>query len=506
MQGNKGLIIGLVTGIAVLLIVAVVLTVLLVRRGGLSGGGGDSGKGETDAPVQAEVLFVVGEDIALSDVTGFEYLFSFSGGMADYHGEAWSFRLEDGTPMFRYREGNGSEVEREIGTEVERTLTEEEWETFLSCVDGGNILDQDAAYSHTESAPPGVMDGGGGYRSICSLTWDGQRKRAQDKRFEYASDRQAEELRQLVSKLQEKTEDETESGQRDSKQIAVGGYFEYSVRLPEQWENRIIWETEPAYDDGGETLDTMLTLYLKSEKELKNNAGGMLCRLAIRLNPTALPTRYEIAGTLLMDGYSVYHLTAEIPGGVQFSTSETAAEAERFYDDMEELYDSVRFGYAATWHYKPAETGHRQEALYFNTRYGYLWAYSCQADETELAARGLSACYLDAGYPDGDERMRFALHDLNGDGTNEMLVMLDEEVRAIHTIGEDGAVVLTYSCPAGSEMTVMADETIRVTSPVDGDSRTYRLTADPYGLVDAGTSQTDKPLVLQSRPMSPHAE
>ena len=107
---------------------------------------------------------------------------------------------------------------------------------------------------------------------------------------------------------------------------------------------------------------------------------------------------------------------------------------------------------------------------------------------------------------DGDERMRFALHDLNGDGTNEMLVMLDEEVCAIHTIGEDGAVVLTYSCPAGSEMTVMADETIRVTSQADGDSRTYRMTADPYGLVDAGTSQTDKPLVLQSRPMSPHAE
>ncbi|MBR0172312.1 MAG: hypothetical protein IJQ21_05930, partial [Lachnospiraceae bacterium] len=288
--------------------------------------------------------------------------------------------------------------------------------------------------------------------------------------------------------------------------IVVGDYYGYRITLPEEWAGKVEYTTELANNEGGYALDTDVTFYLKEEREAANGNGGMLFTLSILAKPWELPTRYDILGSLIMDGYCTYYLCAIYPGDVQFSTEEARREAQAFYDATDAFFDTVDFGSAATWFYSPADRDHRQEELYNGIRYDYLLTANEQTDEAGLKEMGLSTCYFDmAGTEIEEEYMQCAITDLNDDGTFELLLLYNYEVRAIHSIGEDGVPVLVYTCPYRSEMKIMEDNTIRVTSSVDGSVRVYRLTADLSGLVDAGSSQTEEEAVLYPFDMSPAA-
>ena len=277
--------------------------------------------------------------------------------------------------------------------------------------------------------------------------------------------------------------------------IGVSGILSYTVRMPAEWQDNVVAEIINA-----DTPYPAVNFYLASDYE--NGADGLMFTLQLVEEPELLPTRYEIVGSQVRIGFSVGYLTAVFPGGVTYSSQAAAGEAEKLLAYREALYDSVESPVTNYSYYSPAVAGHRQEALYYGVRNDYQLSVLDEMDEAALQERGLSTCFLDlAGMAVDWEAMQCAFADLNDDGTDELLILYYDDVRAIHSIGEDGVPVLVYTCPYRSVMTILQDNTICVMSSVDGSVRYYRLTAYLSGLVDAGEPQTDGELYLFPEPM-----
>lgn len=116
---NMAVLIGIICGVIVLAAVSAVLVLT-----GVFGG----------------KTMVVGKKIKAEDITDFYYTYAPSSFPPSY--QRYQFYAENGTPYFYHetREGeNWPLTEDQITVSGTRELTEEEWQRFIDCINGGTV-------------------------------------------------------------------------------------------------------------------------------------------------------------------------------------------------------------------------------------------------------------------------------------------------------------------------------------------------------------------------------
>ncbi len=111
---------GVIAALAIILVAAAVIAAVLIPKGGSE--------------------MKVGKKISYEDITEFYYTESSSAYPPTY--QRYRFYVEDGKRMFFHEKREGDTfplTEADATVTGTKELTEEEWQSFLNCVDGGEV-------------------------------------------------------------------------------------------------------------------------------------------------------------------------------------------------------------------------------------------------------------------------------------------------------------------------------------------------------------------------------
>ena len=115
--------------------------------------GGKNGMGISDL-FSGKREKTAGKDFPLDDVTEFWYTVSTSTDPPHY--QRYRFYTEDGKRLFYHeaREGGGwPQAEKDITASGTVTLTAEQWQQFLDCIEGGTVIKREESLDDGDDGP-----------------------------------------------------------------------------------------------------------------------------------------------------------------------------------------------------------------------------------------------------------------------------------------------------------------------------------------------------------------
>ena len=132
--------------------------------------------GEASADYSGKNEWVIGTDVAFEDVTDFYYTYDASSYPPRY--QRYRFFTENGETMFYHetREGGGwPQTEEDITVSGTMRLSEEEWNAFCSCIEGGNVREREESPDAGDAGPWMFLywDGDQGiYQEFAFSSWE----------------------------------------------------------------------------------------------------------------------------------------------------------------------------------------------------------------------------------------------------------------------------------------------------------------------------------------------
>ncbi len=124
----------------------------------------------------ADDVRIVGTDVRFEDITDFYYTYDASFYPPQY--QRYRFYVEEGKPMFYHetREGGGwPQTEEDITASGQLQLSEEEWNTFCRCIEGGTVHRREESLEDGDAGPWLYLywsDDQGEYQEFNFASWE----------------------------------------------------------------------------------------------------------------------------------------------------------------------------------------------------------------------------------------------------------------------------------------------------------------------------------------------